>query len=587
MRTLRSLSRNALIERTVRPLPRARRWLHLHIERGDPPNASIKRLVILVGILTLTGCAAQIVTVKTASPRFTPVGDQPPAQVEAEQQLRQAEQLTRTDPLRSLGNYLDSAHFAWDQLRRNPNDKQARDLYNFSVARSIDVIEAANLNPWDRVLKVPSPSGEYSLTSVRHPEPDRNPSRYKLIPADSLTIGGTFLNRRVTVAGVGAPIVAVGQEEKKDFRETFTTRRLYGNATAIVRFNDHRAEMDFILPFLTDGVSLAGHEYPLAADFTAPAAVGLSRERPEKLGFARMTRPDKYTDTARLTRLQIYDPNRTPVIFVHGLQDTPVSWVPMINALYEDPDIRRRYQFWVFSYPSGYPYPYSAALFRRELDGVDKAFPGHKKIVLIGHSMGGLISRLMITDAGDKIWRSYFGKSPGETDISGEARRLLEESLIFNHRPEVSRVVFICAPHRGAPMGENWIGQIGIRLIRMPLLVAAVPFRTVNAALVHDSSAETLNRMPTSIDTLSPKNRFVNEINHFPTTPGIPFHTIEGDRGRGDAPDSSDGVVPYWSSHLKGARSELIVPSNHSAPRNPQAIAEVRRILHLHLARQM
>jgi len=63
--------------------------------------------------------------------------------------------------------------------------------------------------------------------------------------------------------------------------------------------------------------------------------------------------------------------------------------------------------------------------------------------------------------------------------------------------------------------------------------------------------------------------------------PGIPFHNIEGDRGRGDAPNSSDGVVPYWSSHLEGAASSLIVPSNHSAPRNPEAIAEVRRILHL------
>ena len=130
-------------------------------------------------------------------------------------------------------------------------------------------------------------------------------------------------------------------------------------------------------------------------------------------------------------------------------------------------------------------------------------------------------------------------------------------------------------------MGANFIGQIATRLVRMPFLVAAVPFRVVNAAVVHDPSAETLNRMPTSIDTLSPNNRFVKEINKFPTTPGIPFHTIEGDRGRGDAPDSSDGVVPYWSSNLAGANSSLIVPSNHSAPRNPQAIAEVRRILHL------
>jgi pimeloyl-ACP methyl ester carboxylesterase len=541
----------------------------------------MKRLTFLFGVLFLAGCA-QIVTVKPTTPRFAVTGSQEPALATAENQLRDAARLKSSNPLQAIGSYLDSAHVAADHLKKNPTDKQARDLYNFSVARSIDVIRTAQLNPWARALDIPAPNGNYSLTAAKNSNPDRNPANYELTPADSIVVGGTYFERRVTLEGIGAPVVAVGREEKKDFRESLTSRRLYATATGIIRFNDHHAELDFILPFQTERVSLGGHEYPLAADFTAPVAIGLVRERPQKLGFARMTHPEKFADTARLTRLQMYDPNRIPVIFVHGLQDTPASWTPMINALYEDPDIRRRYQFWVFSYPSGYPYPYSAALFRKELDGVNEAFPGHKKIVLIGHSMGGIISRLMITDAGDKIWRSYFGKPPAQTNISGEARRLLEESLIFNHRPEVSRVVFICAPHRGAPMGENFIGQIGTRLVRMPFLVAAVPFRVVNAAVVQDPSATTLNRIPTSIDTLSPNNRFVKEINKFPTTPGIPFHNIEGDRGRGDAPNSSDGVVPYWSSHLDGAISELIVPSNHSAPRNPQAIAEVRRILHLH-----
>jgi pimeloyl-ACP methyl ester carboxylesterase len=555
------------------------------LQTEERENASwtnmMKQLSFVLGVLVLTGCT-QIATVKPTTPRFALTGNQEPGLAAAENQLRDAANLKSSNSLQALGNYLASAQAATNRLRQHPDDKQTRDLYNFAVARSIAVIEEAHLNPWDRALSVPSPEGEYSLTSVRHSETDRNPATYDITPSDSLVIGGTYLNRRVRVEGLGAPVVAVGREENKDFRKTFGSRRLYGNATAIIRFNDHRAEIDFALPFLTDRVSLGGHEYTLAADFTAPVAVGLTQERPDKLGFARMVRPEKYADTARLTRLQIYDPNRIPVIFVHGLQDTPASWTPMINALYEDPDIRRRYQFWVFSYPSGYPYPYSASLFRKELDGVNKAFPGHKPIVLIAHSMGGNISRLMITDAGDKLWRTYFGKPPAETNISGEARQLLEQSLVFNHRPEVSRVIFICAPHRGAPMGANWIGKIGISLVRMPFLVAAVPFRVVNAAMVNDPSAVTLNRMPTSIDTLSPNNRFVKEINKLPTTPGIPFHTIEGDRGRGDAPNSSDGVVPYWSSHFSGAKSELIVPSNHSAPGNPKAIAEVRRILHLH-----
>jgi pimeloyl-ACP methyl ester carboxylesterase len=541
----------------------------------------MKQLPFVLVLLVLTGCA-QIATVKPTTPRFAVVGNQELALASAENQLLDAARLKSSNPLQALGSYLGSAESAVDQLKRNPSDKQARNLYNFSVARSIEVIETGRLNPWDGALKVPSPAGEYTLTNVRHGGPEYNPGNYELIPDDTIVLGGTYLDRRVTVDGIGAPAVAVSRQERKDFRKTFSTRLVYANVTALIRFNDHRAEIEFFLPLQTERVSLGGHEYPLAADFTSASFVGLSRERPDKLGFARMVRPDKYADSARLKRLQPYDPNRIPVIFVHGLQDTAASWAPMINAMSEDPDIRRRYQFWVFTYPSGYPYPYSAALLRKELDGVNKTFPGHKKIVLIGHSMGGIISRLMITDVGDKIWRDFFGKSPAETNVSGKARMLLEESLIFNHRTDVSRVVFICAPHRGAPMGENWIGRIGTSLVRMPLLVATVPYRAIHAAMVPDPSAAQLNRIPTSIDTLSPKSRFVLEIEKYPTTPGIPFHTIEGDRGRGDAPNSSDGVVPYWSSHFGGETSELIVPSNHSAPRNPQAIAEVRRILRLH-----
>ena len=540
----------------------------------------MKQFCFILAALILAGCA-QIATVKQTSPPFPSAGNREPGLLSAENQLRDAAKVKESNPLQALGHYLASAQTAFDRLKRDPDDKHARDLYNFAVARSIEVIEKGRLNPWDAALKVPAPGGEYSLTNVRHGGPEYNPANYELIAGDTIVLGGTYLDQRVMVDGIGATAVAVSRQARKDFRKIYATRLTYANVTALVRFKDHRAEIEFFLPLQTERVSLGGHEYPLAADFTAASFVGLARERPDKLGFARMVRPDKYADTARLKRLQLYDPNRIPVIFVHGLQDTAASWTPMINAMYADPDIRRRYQFWVFTYPSGYPYPYSAALFRRELDGLDEAFPGHKKFVLVGHSMGGIISRLMITDVGDKIWRDFFGKSPAETNISGEGRKLLEESLIFHHRTDVSRVVFICAPHRGAPMGANWIGKIGTSLVRMPVLVATAPYRTISSAMVPNPSAVQLNRIPTSIDTLSPKNRFVVEIEKFPTTPGIPFHTIEGDRGRGDAPHSSDGVVPYWSSHFGGETSELIVPSNHSAPRNPQAIAEVRRILKL------
>jgi hypothetical protein len=184
----------------------------------------------------------------------------------------------------------------------------------------------------------------------------------------------------------------------------------------------------------------------------------------------------------------------------------------------------------------------------------------------------------MITDASDKIWRNFFGTSPAKTQLASETRRLLEEVLVFNHRPEVKRVIFISTPHRGSKLASGWIGRIGASLIRTPRLFTSI-YASTKPFLIADPAAGQLNRMPNSVDTLEPNDRFVEAVNKLPITPGIPYHSIIGDRGRGDTPNSSDGVVPYWSSHLDGAQSELIVPSNHAAPRNPEAIREVERIL--------
>ena len=250
----------------------------------------------------------------------------------------------------------------------------------------------------------------------------------------------------------------------------------------------------------------------------------------------------------------------------------------MIDTLRNDPWIREHYQFWFFSYPSGYPYPYSAALFRRELDGVKRAFPNHKRVVLIGHSMGGMICRLMITDAGDKIWRDYFATAPDKTPLASDTRKLLEEALVFNHRPDVESAIFISTPHRGSKFASGWIGRIGAGLVRTPQRFTSI-YASTKPLLVADPAARPLNRMPNSVDTLEPNDRFVEAVNKIPITPGIPYHSIMGDRGRGDTPNSSDGIVPYWSSHLAGAESELIVNSDHGAQYNQQAIREVERIL--------
>ena len=136
------------------------------------------------------------------------------------------------------------------------------------------------------------------------------------------------------------------------------------------------------------------------------------------------------------------------------------------------------------------------------------------------------------------------------------------------------------APHRGSDLAKNFIGRLASMLVRAPTKLLSAGLVAMQS-LTPDPAALKLKGLPNSVDTLAPNNRFVVAINKIPIAPGIPYHSIVGDRGRGDTPNSSDSVVAYWSSHLDGAASERIVPSNHSTPLNPEAIAEVHRILKL------
>ena len=468
-------------------------------------------------------------------------------------------------------------------LERQPKNESARSIYNFAVARVVQDVDRTDLEPWRHPVTVVTDEGRYTLVSPKPVDADHDPSRYDLFPTDTLKIGGKFFKTYSTVSGLGAPIAVVGRTESPQFRQQYKLHRIYAPITAIVRFSGRKASLEFIDPLNGVRITLNKQSFPLAADFDAPTALLIARERPERLGLSRVMNPEAYADTAELTRLQQFDPARTPVIFVHGLQETGASWAPMIDSLRHDPAIREHYQFWYFSYPSGYPLPYAAALFRQDLNGIERAFPNHKRIVLIGHSMGGMICRLMITDAGDKIWRDFFATPPAETPLASDTRKLLEQALVFDHRPDIQRVIFISTPHRGSELASNWIGRIGAALVRTPRLFTSI-YASTKPLLIADPAARPLNRMPNSVDTLEPNDRFVEAVNKLPITRGIPYHSIIGDRGRGDTPNSSDGVVPYWSSHLPDAQSELIVNSDHGAQYNPQAIREVERILKLNLS---
>ena len=429
-------------------------------------------------------------------------------------------------------------------------------------------------------------NSELSLTGRKDPaKPEQDPALYDLIPVDQVRYHGTYVKEDVTKDGIGAPLVAVRHLTVEHAAALFTAPAIYYGVTGVVEFEGSRCVLSVRDPLATETVQVEGRTYPIAANFTASLAMALAQEKPQKLGLVRLLRPEKYASTARVARMEPYNPNKSVVLFIHGLMDTPATWVPLLNDLRADKDIRANYQFWFYSYPSGYPYPYSALILRHELDAIQKKYPLRKPMVLVGHSMGGCISRTLITEPGTKLWLAAFGKPPEQTEMPEESKRLLKEGLIFKPRPEVGRVIFMSTPHRGSDMASNWLGRIGSMLVRTPMKLLTIG-NTIAEAVTPDPAALALKRFPNSVDTLAPNNRFVVAINKIPITPGVPVHTILGDRGRGDTPNSSDGVVAYWSSHLDGAASERIVPSDHSSPLNADAIAEVHRILKLNARSQ-
>jgi pimeloyl-ACP methyl ester carboxylesterase/predicted GNAT family acetyltransferase len=526
--------------------------------------------------LAMAGCA-QIAGVSEKRPAALPPGSG--ADQVATQTINSALVEEKKQPIVALGAFVAAARDSLRQLDRNPANAEARRDYNFAVARIFTVVRDAKLDPWTHPVRVGA-NGEFTLTWKRDPRPEWNLALYDLIPADELDFKGTYVKDHVTKEGIGAPLVAKRELTAQQASAFFCPPYIYYSVTATAQFEGSRCVISMNDPLAAESVRVDGHSYPLAANFTASFALLLAREKPQKLGFARLLRPQEYAATARVARLEPYNPNKTVVLVIHGLMDTPVTWVPMFNDLRGDPDFRRNYQVWFYSYPSGYPYPYCATILRKELDAIEKKYPLRKPMVVVAHSMGGCITRTLLTDVGTTLWLEAFGHPPAQTPMDPQSKRLLEEVLIFNHRRDIGRVVFMSTPHRGADLASNWIGRIGSMLVRTPSKLLTVA-RTLRESATADPSALKLKRLPNSVDTLAPNSRFVVAINKIPMTKGIPYHSIIGDRGRGDTPNSSDGVVAYWSSHLDGAKSEFIAPCDHGSPKNPQAIAEVHRILQL------
>jgi pimeloyl-ACP methyl ester carboxylesterase len=533
-------------------------------------------LCILGNAVILAGCASPYVEVTHVHPRL--IGGAGSSLLAAvEHTLTKAMQEEQGKPLVALADCLTALQDASREVERDPTNATAVRDYNFGIARIFQIVHDAKLDPWSTPLTIPSAAGDFTLTHKPDPRAEWNPALYEFTPADEFDVGGKYVTERTTRFGIGAPIVAV-EREPKNRRADFAPSRIYYSVTVVAHFEGRRCVLSFEDPLATEMVAFNGRTVPLAADFTVPLAVMLQESDPKKFEFSRLLNPERYAHTAAIERLQPYDPSKTVVLVIHGLKDSQATWTPMINKLRGDPVIRKHYQFWFYSYPTGYPFPYSAAILRHELDAVEKRFPKMKPMVVIGHSMGGCISRLLLTDSGDKLWMNIFGRPPDQVPLSPQVREYFREELFFRHRPEIGRVIFIASPLRGSNLARGLLGSLAAMIIREATISTQASKEMLRLTRVEQAELKPMRRS-NSVDSLSPKSRFLNAMNTIPITPSVRYNTIIGDRGRGDSPNSSDGVVPYWSSHMSGSESERIVPSGHGAHQNPQAIAEVLRIL--------
>lgn len=490
-------------------------------------------------------------------------------------------------PLARLGGFLDAASLATGVLRRQPNDSQALLDYNFAVARIFGIIHDGELEPWIAPLPCPGANRVWSFSITQDANREGDPSDFDIQPADVFKFRGTLVSQRTLRAGLGAPLVVVGEGVESRGIQPFEARDIFYGMTGVVNFKGGECVGAILDPLAVEKVEFQGRTRPLAADFTASLALALANQNHRRKELAGLFRPADIESQVRLERLEPYDPEKIPVLCIHGLGDSQATWAPLLQTLRGQAYIRKNYQFWFFSYPTGFPYPFTASVLRRRLDAITAHYPDHKKIVVIGHSMGAMISRTLITDSGMKLWDLFYDKPPAEMPFSAETRQVMSDSLIFDPRKDISRVIFAAASHRGSDVATSFLGRLGSRIIGNPSDMVAYESEVLEWVRPISTGAN-LKRMPNSIDLLKPDNRFVVGLDKLPLAPHIPYHSLIGDRGRGGnlsrlAPVSTDGIVPYWSSHIDGAKSELIIPSHHWTNQHPLGIAEIDRILREHL----
>jgi pimeloyl-ACP methyl ester carboxylesterase len=494
--------------------------------------------------------------------------------------------------------YLVRASRGVDVFALDPRVRVAADLYNRGLTSGLASEDGETVDLSARSL--PLSFGEMDLQV----EPDDLVwGGYRMtgfVPVAELEVRG--LRNRYRRPGLGAPLAAALEPADLDDPPPG-----YGHisggvrvaATALVFFDESATSLEGSaisakLRVLTlddaTSVELGNQQVALEFEPTAALAFGLAESRPwdfERWGFLS---GDFGTDRDRgLRMMSPYDRNRIPVVFVHGTASSPGRWAEMINHLQSNTEILTGYQFWIFQYNTGNPIPFSGGLLRQSLtdlvaildpEGDDENL---KRMVVVGHSQGGLLAKLCVVDSGDTFW-SLVSSAPIETlDLRPETREILQRSLFFRRLPFVRSVVFVATPHRGSFVAERWYSRFASGMVSLPRDLADA----TGDLLSQDDDRvflRSLDDMPSSIDNMTRDSVFLSELARMPIAPGVDAHSIIAALPEHeDLETAHDGVVSVESARLEGAVSERIVRSGHSTQVHPLTIAEVARILQVGL----
>jgi hypothetical protein len=360
----------------------------------------------------------------------------------------------------------------------------------------------------------------------------------QVMPANSIHQRG--LRHEYKIAGKGTPLIVYAKNPEISPQEKHYPS--FGITLGLTAVKEERPGQVPLLKlydaFDPSVVRSSYGSHPIAANFTATLAVLNSHAR-KVAGSAAgsFIRPDNPRFATGIYLIQPYDPNKIPILFVHGLISSPISWQNLTNDLCSDPKILEYYQPWFFLYPTGEPVLESAEQLREALQATQKLFDpegtavGSHHVVVIAHSMGGLLAHTLVSDSSDSLWNAFATKPFTSLTLSADEKHLISGYFL-----------------------NRYFARVRVR------------------------------GGPTSLFSLAP-NPLLDRLASLPIR--VPYHSIIGDRGLDGGTRSSDGVVAYSSSHLAGAESEKIVPAGHTLFSNEAAVLEIKRILEENIARDI